>query len=99
MVTVEGSVVVATCGAIVCVSWVWLGEKFSMRLFRAGGSSSQGKPWADANLASIMIARSRKLFLGSSLIMMASLFSLRIRLYLPVELALKRQGAAEERCR
>jgi hypothetical protein len=78
MVTVEGSVVVATCGAIVCVSWVWFGGTFSTRLFWTSGSSSQGKPWAEANLASSMIARSREVLFASSLIMMASLFSLRM---------------------
>jgi hypothetical protein len=78
MVTVEGTVVVATCGAIVSVSSVSSCGALVAGLLHAGGSSNHGTACAEASLANNIAARSRELFFEANLIMMAFLFSVRI---------------------
>jgi hypothetical protein len=78
MVTVEGAVVVATCGAIVSISRVFSVDTPVAGLLHAGGSSNQGTACAEASLANNIAARSRELFFEANLIIMAFLFSLRI---------------------
>jgi hypothetical protein len=78
MVTVEGAVVVATCGAIVSRSCVSSCEAPITGLLHAGGSSNQGTACAEASLANNIATSSRELVLVARLIIMAFLFSLRI---------------------
>jgi hypothetical protein len=78
MVTVEGAVVVATCGAIVSISRISSVDMPVAGVLGAGGSSNQGTACAEASLANNIAARSRELFFEANLIIMAFLFSLRI---------------------
>jgi hypothetical protein len=72
MVTVEGAVVVATCGAITSTGIVSAGR------FCIGGSSNQETAWLEATSATSIAAGRMKRFIESSLIMMPALFSLRM---------------------
>jgi hypothetical protein len=78
MVTVEGAVVVATCGAIVSRICVSSCEGPVAGLLHAGGSSNQGTACAEASFANNIATSSRELVLVARLIIMAFLFSLRI---------------------
>jgi hypothetical protein len=78
MVTVEGAVVVATCGAIVSINCFSSCEALVAVLLHARRSSNQGTACAEASFANNIAARSKELVLEASLIMMAFLFSLRI---------------------
>jgi hypothetical protein len=78
MVTVEGAVVDATCGAIVLTSSVSSSVNPVAGALCAGGSSNQGTACAEANFANNIAIRSRDPVFEANPIMMASLFSLRI---------------------